>query len=939
MKLNTSQLQAIKHQSGPLLIVAGAGTGKTTVITERIKYLIKDQTIDPQHIFAVTFTQKAAEELVNRLDQVMPMGYRTPWLGTFHSLCERLLKLEGLEIGLAPNFQILTATDQWLLLKQHLFDLPLNYYRPLGNPNRFISALIKVFSRLQDEDIAPDDFAKLAHQKQKKALTNEDKIEAERLQELSQTFQSYQQIKLDQALYDFGDLISLTLKLFRERPNLLSKYRQQFSHVLVDEFQDTNIAQYELIKLLAPSLKNPNLTVVGDDNQAVYKWRGASVSNILHFKQDYPKSTLIVLNQNYRSTQPILDAAYTLIKNNDPDTLEAKLGISKKLYSNSSLKTNEAAVISAPALDDEVDWTVKKIIDLVINHHVTYQDIAILTRANNHLEPYIQALKSAGLPYQVVSNRGLFDQSEIRSLIYFIRVLIDPHDSIALFQLILEHPFNLNSALVLAANKKASRTSTTLWDQLLDSQDEVVQQSLTTLQAFQDQTRTQATSTILYQYIQQSQYLKPLLETESIQNSLKIKNLNLFFQRLKQFELTNEETSVTNFMAAYESWVEAGENPGQAQIEDIDTINLMTVHAAKGLEFSAVFTGSLIAGRFPSQNRKDPIQLPNELVKETLPKGDEHIQEERRLMYVAMTRAKSFLYLTHATDMGGIRKRRPSGFLPETNLKPLDIPAQSDLVAGSTKNPVVQYAAEGKYDITRLSYSQIDTFKACPLKYKYRYLLQIPSPPHHSVSFGRTIHATLQAFHQREMQGQTPNEADLLTLFADNFISEGYDSIKHRDERFKAGEIALKQYFQDYQKLFARPLMLEQTFTLMLDGIKFVGKIDRVDQLPDGSHAIIDYKTGNAKDQKKVDRDEQLTIYALAAKNALGLTVKDLSLYFIDSNQKVTSRRSDKQLESAKLKLNQTIQDIKQSTFPAKPDPVKCGFCEYHDLCPYSAAK
>jgi DNA helicase-2/ATP-dependent DNA helicase PcrA len=334
ISLNPEQKKGVEYAGGPLLLVAGAGTGKTRVITERIKWLIQNKKAAPSEILALTFTEKAAAEMLERVDRAMPLGYEEPWLSTFHAFADRLLRDEGLEIGLDPAYKILTPPEVWLLIRENLFDFNLNYYRPLGNPTKFISAMLTLFSRAQDEDITPAEFVRWAKKSKKqkvKSKNGDEKEGIEKYSELANAYQTYQTLKIRESYLDFGDLILWTLKLFRERPAILKKYQSQFKHLLVDEFQDTNYAQYQLIKLLAPAKSRPNLLVSADDDQSIYKFRGAAVSNVLEFKSDYPKAATIVLTRNYRSGQKILDASYRLIQNNNPDRLEKKIGIEKKL--------------------------------------------------------------------------------------------------------------------------------------------------------------------------------------------------------------------------------------------------------------------------------------------------------------------------------------------------------------------------------------------------------------------------------------------------------------------------------------------------------------------------------------------------------------------------------------------------------------------------------
>ncbi|MBI2009675.1 MAG: UvrD-helicase domain-containing protein [Candidatus Chisholmbacteria bacterium] len=954
---NFQQLKAIKHPKGALLIVAGAGTGKTTVITERIKFLIHKKNIASHNILAVTFTDKAAAEMLERLDVVMPLGYEEPWLSTFQSFCDRLLKVEGLEIGLDPNYRILSPPEQWILIRKNLFDFQLSYYRPLGNPTKFISALLTFFSRAQDEDVSPEKLikyaknlsvpsAKLSALSGSKTHSEGKKIfreEKAKLLEVAQAYQTYTDLKRKESLLDFGDLITGTIELFKKRQNVLSKYQQQFKHILVDEFQDTNYAQYELLKLLAPATTNPNLIVVGDDDQSIYKFRGAAISNILEFKSDYPKAKTVVLTQNYRSTQPILTAAHSLIQNNNPDRLEIKLKLNKKLEpTRKSRATEKPHIISLSTEEEETEWVTQKILELTAREPYTYKDFAILARSNNQLDPFVSVFRRHGLPYQLVGNRGLFDRAEINFLIHFLKVVVDPTDSTSLFHLLSHPSLKFNAADILDLLRESRRHRTSLWHRLRQKSAAKNQKVVDLIEGFSRQVSSTSPTKILYSFLQRTDLLKELTQIPTLENELQIKNINLFLSLAKKFEAENPAPTVIEFVDYLELLLEAGDNPAQAEIEDVDTVRLITIHSAKGLEFPVVFIPGLITGRFPSVSRRDPIEFPERLIKETLPKGDEHLQEERRLLYVGLTRARDYLYLTWAKDVGGVRKRYPSGFLHETQLPSItpETSPQKSLLAIAPKTPLrITRLARGRIDLKFVSYSQIDTFKTCPLKYKYRYVLQVPAKPHHALTFGQSLHDTLRHFHQFELKGQKLGLQDLLSIYKHYFRSDGYESETHKKARFLAGRKALRQYFKVYQKKLGQPIELEKSFRLKIAGIPLIGRIDRIDKIA-GEHEIVDYKTGASQDKKKVDVDEQLSIYALAARESLHLSLKSLSLYFLDSNEKVSTTRSNQDMDSTLTRLQTTIKAMKNSDFPPKPGyPFPCGFCEYNRICPFAAKR
>ena len=313
LQLNSGQKAAVEHRQGPLLVVAGAGTGKTSVLVNRLANILAEEKLDSDRVLLLTFTEKAAQEMEERADRLLPYGYLDLWINTFHGFCERLLREHALDIGLPADFKVLSATEQWMLIKKNLDLFDLDYYRPLGNPTKFIAELLKHFSRLKDENISATEYLEYAEKiiaagdqalsgapgrkREDETEEEEDVLESGRLQELAGAYHLYNRLLLDNSQLDFGDLILYTLKLLRERPNILKYYREKFAYIMVDEFQDTNWAQYELVKLLAAP-KN-NLMVVGDDDQAIYRFRGASLANIMQFKDDFPRAVEIVLTVEF----------------------------------------------------------------------------------------------------------------------------------------------------------------------------------------------------------------------------------------------------------------------------------------------------------------------------------------------------------------------------------------------------------------------------------------------------------------------------------------------------------------------------------------------------------------------------------------------------------------------------------------------------------------
>lgn len=974
--LDQDQKKAVEYNQGPLLIVAGAGTGKTFVIVEKIKYLIKKNLAKPAEFLALTFTEKAAYEMEERVDKSLPYGYFQMWISTFHAFADQILKEESAAIGLNPAFKIMTEAESIIFLKKNLFLFNLKYFRPLGNPNKFLSALLNHFSRLQDEDITPDQYINWAQNQNLKLKTQnqEEKIEIEKYLELAHAYKKYLNLKIKEGVMDFSDLIYYLLRLLRQRPNILKKYQNQFKYVLVDEFQDTNIAQYELIKLLCPPQKKPKLTVVGDDSQSIYKFRGASVSNILNFMEDYPDAKQIVLINNYRSHQTILNHAYQLIQNNNPDTLEAKLGISKNLRAQKEDDKNSVQIFLAERVEEEADFVVKKILQLKSDYR--YQDFAILVRANNHVEPFIKALTRAGIPYQFLGPGMLFKQPEIKDLIAYLKILTDLEDSPSFYRLLSMDLFNIDQKdihLLLAFAKKttlplfqATEILLSFYYQELAQEEFLIYKNLlpfikkeTRDKLFQlysminnhlKKTKSYTAGQILYWFLEDTGYLSKLIDFKTEKEEKIALNISKFFDRLKTYEADHEDASVQAIVDYIQMSMELKESPivSKTDLSADNAVNILTVHSAKGLEFKVVFIVNLSQGRFPNYEKKEAIPIPQSLIKEILPQGDYHQQEERRLFYVGLTRATDKVFLSASQYyQGGKRIRKVSPFVIET----LGQPAVNRILALKKEEktqlsifdfkPIKQQKtslSEKKQTFlpNQFSFTQLQTFKTCPLQYKYQYVLKIPTTPGAAESFGTTIHRTLEKFYKQYLSNNNIGLKQLLTIYKENWLPLGFASSVHAQRMKKEGEKMLTEYFKKFHSPQLKIISLEKLFKIKLDDLIITGKIDRVDLLSKNEIEIIDYKTGKKPSEKELKKNLQFSIYALAAADK-GLFNKkldeiNLSFYYLQTQEKITIKKTEEELKDARKQIKTLVSQIKENQFFPEIGPW-CDFCPFKMIC------
>ena len=632
-ELNDKQKEAVLQVNGPCLVIAGAGSGKTKVLTHKIAYLIEKEGVRPWNILAITFTNKAANEMKDRVEKLIGDVAKDMWIGTFHSICVRILRKYIDRIGFTSSFIIFDTSDQRTLVKQCL--------KQLNIDDKMFSdrAVLSEISNAKNEMLEPSQY---------KLRTNGEF----RKETIAQIYEMYQRKLRENNAIDFDDIINYTIKILSENPDALEYYSEKFEYVLVDEYQDTNKAQFTLVSILAA--RHGNITVVGDNDQGIYSFRGADITNILNFEKDFPGTKIIKLEQNYRCTQNILDAANSVIKNN-PAKYE------KKLWTQNG-KGGMISVYRGTDEYDEANFIVENINRLRREEYMTYNDFAVLYRMNSQSRSIEDILRRENMPYKIVGGLKFYERKEIKDTIAYLRLIENPADNLSLVRIINEPKRGIGRASLDNVEAIAIQAETSMYDVIkranefglarvyANSRDFVSQ--IEELRAKKDDMKI---SDLVKTTLNKTGYTRALEDEDTTEAETRLENIEEFLTVAMEFE----EEFADNTLADFLEGITLSSDIDNADTEE-DSVTLMTLHSAKGLEFPVVFLVGMEEGIFPGYKS---IGEPKEL------------EEERRLCYVGITRAKQYLFMSCArqrTIFGSTSCNRVSRFVEEIPKELLD---------------------------------------------------------------------------------------------------------------------------------------------------------------------------------------------------------------------------------------------------------------------------
>ena len=1244
--LTDTQRRIVEWGDGPVVVIAGAGSGKTRVIVERVRWLLQakggategpdgglvpakvrsDGTdaapfagpLLPEQILVLTYNVKAAKELGQRLETRVGGAARARLnVSNFHSFCHRVLTESATDAGLPAQPDVLDGIGQLLLLRDIRRDLPLLYYSGRGNPDYWLDQFVAFINRAKDELVTPDDFEsfadrerlafegrfgsyeralerlkaqgnldplrdvrrayadfrreeraeaagddaagadleaveKAADREARRAIAGDGSarrrnqfaaddlpridalaetyvadgaaLEVLRVSELAPVYRAYQEELARRGALDFGEQISLVTRLLKQKPNVLRRYQRSFRYILVDEFQDANIAQIELIELLGRTPDRPdNVMVVGDDDQSIYRFRGASFAAFIEFDRRFsgppahdPGSpapgvpTRLRLEENFRSLEPVLAVANRLIERNElryaPDkVLRATRG-----------PGDPVELVVATDIEDEARAVVDRIKaqsgwDPVATDAQApdWSRFAVLYRKHRHREAIIARLRDEGIPYSVVGGLSLFETPEIRDLEQSLRAIADPHQDVALVRMMSAAPWRLDALEILQVARMAGydhRHIIEVIHEIVESGEleldcvgatgdaqassdmggngddglalqppptdlaapsagapasgrhretrrtsvspatrAKLRRLLDTLEDLAAKTWREGPFTVLEEYVNRTGLVLDLLRIDTLEAQRTIANIASFMRFAHDWQSEHPRGTLAGFVDYLDAYQGAGgELPTSVEAsDDLVGVQLMTLYQAKGLEFDHVFVPQLLKDEWPTREYASGL-FPKDLLKEAVPSGDIHTEEERRLLYVALTRAKDRLVIT--TIAGPAATKDPSLFLAElrdgagpellefdgvaaatdgdsdeaiandddtdgpgaalvtARVVPTPTPRERRLALRVRANELLQLlegidpdhpeAVRARADLSAqfaglatravetadearahrldpltlrvvaldseaganllevaplpatFSYSQVSTYERCQLQYALQRLYRIPSSRRvGALTFGNTAHAAFEAFTKerraRVARGEgPPTREDLERLFEAEWKSGEFE--EQTAEQNYRGRVAalLDRFWRGELESIGTAEQEELPFELTIEvpggaPATFTGSIDRLDRLPSGGIEIIDYKTGRVSSQKSVQESLQLSIYALACRDALGLGTPELvTLYFTEAATRMSTTRTDEQLDAARDALAAWVTRVRSGDFAATPGNDVCRWCDFGPMCP-----
>jgi DNA helicase II / ATP-dependent DNA helicase PcrA len=967
LQLNEAQRRAITHGEGPLLVIAGAGTGKTRVITERIRHLLEsDDSLLGENILGLTFTKKAAGEMKARVVKAVGDRGKEVVLATFHSFCETLLK----EVD--ANRVALESVDHWILLRRNLARLKLEKYRRLAEPGQFLSDFIQFFSRCQDELVSSEDYQRFAdllatELEQEKNALDEDtyKERAEQValqQEIARAYRASEEILREKKAVALNGLITEAVELLKKDAKRRRQLQERFHHILVDEFQDTNIAQLELLHLL--SAERRNIVVVGDNDQAIYRFRGASFGSFKLFLQRFAgwkegeDSTpfRVALMDNYRSTPNILRVATQAISMN-----EVSAEFPKKVLQPNKGEGEKIRIVEMETAEDEAAWVADEL-ERLHGAGRRWRDFAVLYRQHAHRDFLVEELSQRKIPF-VISKLSILEHPLVRDVLAYLRLIATPFDDIACARVLSAPAWHLTAEdLVRLAERAAKKRGTALYDVLQAPQGELPfdasHGSIKTLLEFVTEQRKTLRRRSAREILGE---LVEWLEVPQRAGTQDRKYVNRLGEFMKDWEPKSETRGLPEFLEYLDYFAQAN---GTLSLEDDppgDAVQLMTVHGAKGLEFPHVFLLRVNSNAFPARNRSPLFEFPDRLMKEELPEGDFHIQEERRLFYVALTRAEDRLTMTTVKERRGrvpvfiedivmdpgIKRRDVLQIAPKPKPAKDKTEAEAEarsgelFPAGQTPPRIFTRIAKWAEEYhpptpepLKLSSSAVENYRKCPQQYAFGYLWSLKEGPRATLSFGSVMHTTIKrALDQLKKGVKLPFE-EVQRIYETEWSSAGYEDEYQEAEYKKDGLEQLKIFHAAALKELPEILEQEKGFELPLENnVILTGRMDQVNSLGRKDVEIVDYKTGKPKKDADARKDLQLSLYALAAKEIFEWNPVRLVFHYLQNNQRQETTRDSKQIAEAEATVQEAAADIRAGNFGAKTN-FFCRSCAYKPICP-----
>jgi DNA helicase-2/ATP-dependent DNA helicase PcrA len=902
-RLGREQAAAAAIGRGPVRVVAGAGTGKTAVIAERFRRLVASG-VSPASILVMTFTERAAAEMRQRIEGLIDQP--APAVGTFHSMALGWLRADGRAVGVAPGFRILAGADRWIVARELMWGIGDGELTGDERPDDLVAPLLQMLERLKQE-LVP------LQRLEAWAASADDRERAAFMRAALRLFRAYEKECRTHRLLDFDDLLLLAVRMLEATPSLLREYAKRYLHILVDEYQDLNLAQERLVELIA---QGGEPFIVGDDDQSIYRFRGASRASLERFLRSFTTARTITLGRNRRSSRRIVAAASALIDHN-PDRLTKQLrsdqaGPEVRVWSSPD-GTAEAYAIAAEAA-------------ALVERGTSPSAIAVLCRTNAIARPIASALSARGLPHALIGGHGFHDRPEIKDLVAMLRVLRDPTDVVALARVMTRPPANLDPGAALTVLR--DRGSVPPLDALKGWAPASGLAGL--LERFAAESHRFDVRDLFFELMETARYLEVLNSSlDAGEAARATANVSRFAEAIAEFCEVSSDHSLENYMHHLDLVLLSGEDEEPAEPEaPKEAIQVMTIHQAKGLEFEVVFVPSLVEGRLPQSGRSPRFELPPAVLEPLVRGREDVVAEERRLLYVAMTRARQRLYLTWGAHYEGGRRWRESRFLEEVRRAGARTVREQDLKGcppASPKTPTAPHTGD-----VHLSYSGIAAYLDCPRQYWYRYEQRLPAMQSAEAVHGVILHEVLRRAGELRREGETLSAARVKSMLADVWRSTPFPDDR-RAPTFKRNGAAQLEAYRKGGGLEAVPAYLEHPFNVAVDGWTLRGVIDRIDRTESGWR-IFDYKSGRPVARRK--RDLQLALYALGATSALGLDPVELEVVYLASGDSVRIDKPATMLSEARAEGSRAAEGVRRGRFDARPDRRRCRLCAYRLACP-----